>query len=536
MTTKRLRSGGLGPLAVLGLLVAMLAGAVAPMAAQESSPSASPPPSQPSEELVAAPEGKTDLVVGQSADVTTLDPQLSTVSNDIFVTFNLFDNLIFRDRDLSLKPMLSTEWRQVDDLTWEFELREGVTFHNGEPFGADDVEFTIERTYDPAAETRVASVFATVADVVPVDDLTVQFKTKAPDPLLPGRLAFYGGQMLPKDYFAEVGAEEFGQAPIGTGPVRFAERVPDERLVLDRNDDYWGGPINVEQVIFRPIPELSARIAALETGEVDIITRVPPDQVEQVAELEDSRVEQVLYNGLNVLVVNATVAPLDDPLVRQALSLAIDREAIVEELFGGQGQIPTGPAIDTQFAYNPDLEPLAYDPDRARDLLEQAGYDGTPVVIETTNGSIINDQAMAEAIAAMWEDVGFTVDLQVIEASVRAEKNQAKSFLGLFWSDPTDTLQDPDGMMWRLLGPEGQQDYFRAEEWDRLGNEARTSLDPELRQRNYYRMYEIFLENFPWLPVIRPYETYGVANYVEWFPFANQYFNLRADNLRLVTE
>ncbi|MDP9364672.1 MAG: ABC transporter substrate-binding protein [Chloroflexota bacterium] len=523
----QLRRRGLGLLA----LVALLASTALPVAARQASPAAGP-----SEELSAAPPGKTELIVGQSADVTTLDPQLSTVSNDIFVTFNLFDNLVFRARDLSLQPMLATEWNRVDDLTWEFRLREGITFHNGEPFGADDVEFTIERTYDPAATTRVATVFATVQDVQVVDDLTVRFLTKAPDPLLPGRLAFYGGQMLPRDYFNEVGAEQFGQAPVGTGPVRFAERVPDERLVLDRNDEYWGGPINVERVVFRPIPEVAARIAALETGEVDIITRVPPDQVEQVANLENARVEQVLYNGLNVLVANVNREPLDDPLVRQALSLAIDREAILEELFGGQGQVPTGPAIDTQFAYNPDLDPLAYDPDRARQLLEQAGYDGTPVVIETTNGSIINDQAMAEAIGAMWEEVGVTVDLQVIEASVRAQKNSEKSFLGLFWSDPTDTLADPDGMMWRLLSPGGQQDYFRQEEWDRLGNEARVSLDPEQRRQNYYRMYEIFLENFPWIPVIRPYESYGVANYVEWYPFANQYFNLRADNLRIATE
>ncbi len=523
------RRRGFGVLA----LVATLSLAVLPVAAQEATPA----PRTPSEELTAAPAGKTELVVGQAADVSTLDPQLSTVANDIFVTFNLFDNLIFRDRDLNLQPMLATEWTQVDDLTWEFTLREGVTFHNGEPFGADDVEFTIERTYDPAAETRVATVFTTVEDVIPVDDLTVQFKTKAPDPLLPGRLAFYGGQILPKDYFNEVGADQFGQAPVGTGPVSFVERVPDERLVLARNDDYWGEPIAVERVIFRPIPETAARIGALEAGEVDIITRVPPDQVERVQALENARAEQVLYNGLYVLVLNTNRPPLDNQLVRQALALAIDREAIVEELWGGQGEVPTGPAIEGQFAFNPDLPPLPYDPDRARELLEEAGYNGEPVVFETTSGSsVANDQAMAEAIAAMWEDVGVTVEIQVIESSVRAQKNTEKSFLGVFWSDPTDTLQDPDGMMWRLLGPGGPQDYWRQEEWDRLGSEARTSLDPAQRQQNYFRMYEIFLENYPWIPVIRPFESYGVANYVEWYPYANQYFDLRVGNLRLVTE
>ncbi|MGH2533266.1 MAG: ABC transporter substrate-binding protein [Thermomicrobiales bacterium] len=530
-----MRIGRYHPVMSLVVLVAMLLLAIIPVAAQEATPSPNGLLGAPSEALAPAPEGKTDLVIGQAQDVSTLDPQLSTQGNDIYVTFNIFDNLISRDRNLALQPMLATEWSQVDDLTWEFKLRQGVMFHNGDEFTANDVEFTIERSYDPAAETLVATVFTTVEDVVVVDDYTVQFKMKSPDPLLPGRLAFYGGQIMPQDYFNQVGPEEFGQNPVGTGPVRFVEWVRDDHLTLGRNDDYWGGPIAFETVTFRPIPEVSARIAALETGEVDIITRVPPDQVERVRELANARIEQVLYNGLYVLAVNSNVEPLDDPLIKQALALAIDREAIVEELWNGQGQIPTGPAVEGDFAFNPELPPLEYNPDKARELLEQAGYAGDPVVIETTSGYTANDQVMAEAIAAMWEEVGVTVDLQVIEQAVRSEKNRTKTFLGVWWSDPTNTLADPDGMMWRLLAPGGLQDYWRHEEFDRLGVEARSSLDPAVREANYRRMFEIFLEHLPWLPIIQPFESYGVANYVEWYPYANQYFNLRVENLRLVT-
>ncbi len=514
-------------------LVALLGGAIAPVAAQQGAPIA---PSTPSEELVPAPAGKTELVIGQAQDVANLNPQLSTSGNDIYVTFNIFDNLVARDRNLQLQPMLATSWQQVDDLTWEFKLREGVRFHNDEPFGADDVEFTIERTYDPAAETLVSTVFTTVQDVVPVDDLTVQFKMKSPDPLLPGRLAFYGGQIMPKDYFNEVGAERFNQAPIGTGPLRFVERVPDERLTLARNDNYWAEPIAFETVIFRPIPEAAARIAALETGEVDIITKVPTDQVERVAALENARIEQVLYNGLYVIVVNSKVKPLDQPKVKQALSLAIDRQLILDELWAGQGKIPTGPAVEGDFAFNPDLPPFAYDPERARQLLEEAGYNGEEIVFQTTDGYVANDRAMAEAIQAMWQEVGVNVRLEVIEIAVRAENNANKTWQGVWWSDPTNTLADPDGMMWRLLAPGGLQDYWRHPEFDQLGQEARSSLDPALRERNYRRMFEIFLEHLPWLPIVQPYESYGVANYIEWYPYANQYFNLRAENLRLVTE
>jgi peptide/nickel transport system substrate-binding protein len=521
---------------VVGAVALLLLLGVLPARAQDATPAGTPAieiATAPSEPLVAPPPGKTELVVAQSADVASLDPQLSTVVNEITVTFNLYDNLLARGRDLTLQPMLATEWNQVDDVTWEFNLREGVTFHNGEPFGADDVEFTIERTYSGEEGITVASVFTTVQDVVVVDDLTVQFITKAPDPLLPGRLAFYGGQIIPKDYFASVGAEQFNLNPVGTGPVSFVEWVPDDHLTLARNDNYWGGPIAFERVTFRPIPETAARIAALETGEVDIITKVPPDQVQQVADLENARAEQVRYNGLYVLAVNSKVPPLDNPLVKQALSLAIDRQAIVDELWSGQGTVATGPVVPGDFAYDPSAPPYPYDPERATQLLEEAGYNDEELIIETTDGAIANDRPMAEAIAAMWEDVGINVRVDVIEPSVRAEKNASKSFLGFWWSDPTSVLNDPDGMMWRLLGPGGAQDYFRDEEWDALGAEAKTSLDPALREANYRRMFEIFNENLPWIPILQPLESYGVANYIDWYPYANQYFNLRTENLGL---
>jgi peptide/nickel transport system substrate-binding protein len=527
------------PQAGIVALIALLLVTALPLAAlaQDGTPGATPAPIQiqtePSEPLVAPPAGKTELVVAQAADISTLDPQKSTQVNDITVTFNLFDNLLVRARDLTIQPGLATEYRQVDDLTWEFDLREGVTFHNGEEFAADDVEFTIERTYSGEELLTVASNFTTVEDVVVVDPQTVQIVTKAPDPLLPARLAFYGGQILPKDYFAEVGPDGFNAQPVGTGPVSFVEYVVGDRLTLARNDDYWGGPIAFETVVFRPIPETSTRIAALEAGEVDIITKVPPDQVQDVADLENARIEQVLYNGLYVLGVNSTVPPLDNPLVKQALSLAIDREAIVEELFGGQGSVPSQPAVEGDFAYDPSLPAYPYDPERAEALLAEAGYNGEEIVIETTDGYLSNDLAMAEIIAQGWEDIGVNVSLQQIETAVRAEKNRTKSFLGMWWSDPTSTLLDPDGMMWRLLAPEGAQPYFRNEEFDALGAEARTSLDPALRERNYHRMFEIFNENFPWIPIIQPLESYGVANYIEWYPYSNQYFNLRAENLSL---
>src|SRR5262249_4627024 len=164
--------------------------------------------------------------------------------------------------------------------------------------------------------------------------------------------------------------------------------------------------------------------------------------------------------------------------------------------------------------------------------LKKAGYKGEEVFIETTVAYVSQDKAMSEAIAAMWKDVGVNVKVEVIEYSVRAQKNREKSFKGVFWSDPTSTLGDPDGMMWRLLGPGGPQDYWRGAKFGRLGNAAPSSGGAEVRGEAYRDMTKIFLENLPWLPIIQPYEDYGLQKYVEWTPNPNQQFEIRRFNFK----
>src|SRR6185437_2850267 len=267
---------------------------------------------------------KKELVTAQSGDVSKFDPHFSTSSNDVRVSFNIFDNLVSRHPDGKLYPSLATEWKLEGQTTWRFKLRQGVKFHNGDPFTSADAKYSIERTYDPGAKTMVATVLATIERVEAPDPSTLVITTKKPDPLLPARLAF-------------------NAKPVGTGPVRFTSWVKDDRAVLDASPDYWGGKIDMDRWIMRPIPETAPRIAALLKGEVDAITQLPPDQEDRVAANAATRVAGALYAGLYVLAVNSKRPPLDNPLVKQALSLAIDREAIVKELWRGRGIVPNGP-------------------------------------------------------------------------------------------------------------------------------------------------------------------------------------------------
>ncbi len=475
---------------------------------------------------------KKELVTAQSGDISKFDPHFSTSSNDIRVSFNLFDNLTSRHPDGKLYPGLATEWKLDGQTTWRFKLRSGVKFHNGDAFTSADAKFSIERTYDPAAKTMVATALATIEKVEAPDPSTLVITTKKPDPLLPARLAFYGGQIVPKKYLESVGNDTFNAKPVGTGPVKFSSWVKDDKAVLEANPDYWGGKIDMDRWIMRPIPETAPRIAALLKGEVDIITQLPPDQGERVAGNASTRVAGALYAGLYVLAVNSKRPPLDNPLVKQALSLAIDREAIAKELWRGRGVVPSGPIAKGDNHFDASLPGLAYSPAEAKDRLKKAGYKGEEIFIETTVAYVAQDKAMSEAIAAMWKDVGVNVKVEVIEYSVRAQKNREKSFKGVFWSDPTSTLGDPDGMMWRLLGPGGPQDYWREAKFDELGNAARFSVDEKFRGQAYKEMTKIFLENLPWLPVIQPYEDYGLQKHVEFTPNPNQQFEIRRFNFK----
>jgi len=475
---------------------------------------------------------KKELVVAQGGDIAFFDPHMSTSANDIRMSFNLFDNLVSRHPDQKLYPGLATEWKLEGQTAWRFKLRPGVKFHNGDPFTSADAKFSLDRTYDPAAKTRVSTVFTTIDRIETPDPMTLVIHTKKPDPNLSARLAFYGGQIVPKKYLETVGAETFNQKPVGTGPVRFVSWTKDDKAVVEANPDYWGGKSDFDRMVFRAIPETAPRIASLLKGEVDIITQLPPDHGERVAGNASTRVVGALYAGLYVLAVNSKVKPLDNPLVKQALALSVDRDAIVKELWRGRGIVPNSMIAKGDNHWDGSLPPLKYDPKEARERLKKAGYKNEEIVVETTVGYMANDKPMAEAVVGMWRDIGVNAKVEVLEYSVRAQKLKDKSFKGLWWSDPTSTLADPDGMMWRLLGPGGPQDYWRHAEFDELGNAARFSIDEKFRGEAYKKMTKIFLEHFPWVPVIQPYEDYGLQKHVEWTPNPNQQFEIRKFNFK----
>jgi peptide/nickel transport system substrate-binding protein len=469
-----------------------------------------------------------DFIVATGVDITTLDPQLSTSTSNLRVTFNLFDTLVTAGPDLTLQPGLALSWTALNDQTWEFKLRPGVTFHNGDPLTARDVAFTIMRTLDPAEQSVVDTVFSTVERIETPDDLTVRFVTRAGDPLLPARLSFVGGQVLPERYFKQVGVDRFEREPVGSGPIKLVAWVPNDFSMFAANPTYWDGAPDFNRVIFQRMEEPRDRVNALLAGKAHLATRLSPEWRLRLRPRPEARPAAVLFSGLYVLGVNPQNKPLDNPLIRQALSLAIDRDTIIRGMWLGRGLEPIGfvPKGD-RVGYAPDLPPFTYSQDRARELLTQAGYAGEPIVFEATDGYIDNDAAMTTVIVAMWQQVGINTEVRWITRAERTDKNLARGFVGVWWSDPTSTIQDPDGMMFRLIAPGGFQDYWHDDEWLRLGTEARTSHDAALRHQNYRRMQEIMLDQLPWIPILQPEEGYGVRKEVTWQPSPTGLLELR---------
>jgi peptide/nickel transport system substrate-binding protein len=278
------------------------------------------------------------ITISQPAEATTMDPGRSTQVLTVNYFYNLYDTLTRWDSTLRLTPGLATSWKNVNETTWELTLRQGVKFHDGAPLTAEDVKATLERNLQPG-KTVVQPGFATIEAVQVLNPTTIRISTKKPDPLLLVRMAQMGAQILSARLTTDEGVKELARRPVGTGAYRFVEWVKDERLVMEANREWWGwegkAPA-IERVVWKPIPEDFPRIVALEKGEADIITNVPPDRIKSIADGRATQILSVPSSRIVTLSMNSTQPPLSDKRARQALHYALDVPSIVRNLYAGQ--------------------------------------------------------------------------------------------------------------------------------------------------------------------------------------------------------
>jgi peptide/nickel transport system substrate-binding protein len=487
---------------------------------------------------VALAQPGTQLTIAQPAEATTMDPGRSTQVLTVNYFYNLYDALTRWDAALKLQPGLATSWKQLTETTWEFTLRPGVKFHDGAPLTAEDVKATLERNL-VAGKTVVQPGFATIESVQIVNPTTVSIATKKPDPLLLLRLAQMGAQILPARLITDEGVKELARRPVGTGAYRFVEWVKDERLVMEANRDWWGwegkSP-GIERVVWKPIPDDFPRLVALEKGEVDIITNVPPDRMKAVA---DGRNTQIVSSPSTRLVsfgINATQPPLSDRRVRQALHYALDVDAIIRNLYAGQGKPFSGGLADTDFGYNAALKPYPYDPTKAKQLLAEAGRaKGIDVTLHAGYGTMVNDKALVETIADMWAKVGIRAKVDMMEMGARQRMLNARAVPanGLLLGNPQSTLLDADGSLWRILHPNGFNGLYwvgsqPGQRFHDLMEQARYSLDARKRKQLYTEATQIIHEEKPSLELFQEVVVYGTSKRVS--------FKVRPDYRLMVSE
>ena len=471
------------------------------------------------------------IVISQPAEATTMDPGRSTQVLTVNYFVNLYDTLTRWDTALQLQPGLATSWKNVNETTWDFTLRSGVRFHDGTPFTAEDVKATLERNMQPG-KTVVTPGFTTIESVQVRGPLAVRIVTRKPDPLLLVRMAQMGSQILPARLTTDEGAKDLARRPVGTGAYRFVEWVKDERLVMQANHEWWGwggkAP-GVERVIWKSIPDDFPRIVALEKGEADIITNVPPDRMPSIAEGKGTKIVTVPATRTVTFWMNDNQPPLSDRRVRHAMHYALDVNGIVKNLYAGMGKPFSGGLADTDFGYNPTLKPYPYDPAKARALLAQAGFaGGIDVTMYFGNGTMVNDKALVEAVADMWGKVGIRARVEMIEMGARQRMNNDRTVppSGLLLINPQSTLLDADGSLWRLFHPNGFGGKYwvgsqPGQRFYELMEQGRYTLDQKKRKAIYTEATRIIHEEKPWLELFQEVVVYGTSRRVSFKPRAD---------------
>ncbi|HSH47392.1 MAG TPA: ABC transporter substrate-binding protein [Halomonas sp.] len=362
------------------------------------------------------------LTVASPQDPGSWDPIDTFLVNWASVATNVYDGLTYRGPDLKLVPGLATQWEEFDDGRHiRFTLREGVTFHNGEAFNAEAVKFTFDRLLgEEGAQGPQRSNYTAIENVEVIDDYTVDFHLSEPDPVLLTKLAGYGAMIVPPEYITEYGDDHFNTHPMGTGPFKVVEYNPRENVQLEAYEGHWGGAPKLDKVTYRFIAEPATAVAELQAGRVDIVIppTIPIGMIKTINNHDGTSVVSVPSPTVEALRFNTQSGITTDERVRKALIMAVDRQAIIDSILAGEGEMIASFQSAQSFGNDPEMEPIPYDPQRARQLLDEAGVEpGTRVQIDV-RGNDATFGEVAQVVASYLQGVGITASIQPYETNV----------------------------------------------------------------------------------------------------------------------
>ncbi len=490
-----------------------------------------------------------DLVIALSTPVTTVDPHFHNLTPNNGMAAHVFETLVKTDPALKTYPGLAESWKALSDTEWEFKLRKGVKWHNGEPFTAEDVAATIKRIPNvPNSPASFAVFVRAITDVNIVDPHTIRFKTKDPYPLLPADMVSVA--IVPKSVAETAKTEDFnsGKAMIGTGPFRFEQYVSGDRVVLTRNKDYYGKQPDWDKVTFRMITSAPARVAALLSGDVHMIEGVPTADAAKLKKDKRVEVSNAVSNRMIYLHMDSnrktnspfiTAAdgqpmeanPLTDARVRRALSKMIDRNAIVSRVMEGQA-IPAGQLLDEAFfGTSKKLKPDAYDPAGAKKLLAEAGYpNGFGVTLHSPNNRYINDGATAQAVAQYLSRNGIPTKVDTMPSNIffsRASKMEFSLILA-GWGAASGDTSSPLRALLATNDPKAgmggaNRGRFSSPELDDLIAKAIVIIDDEKRDAALALASEKAIELMGLIPLHYEVSTWASRKGIQYGGRADQY-------------
>ncbi len=461
---------------------------------------------------------KDTIVIAQGVDPGTLDPQNHYETPAFCVLLNIYETLLVRDDDMKLTPLLATSWKLINDTTWEFALRKGVKFQNGEEFNAAAVKFSLERIADGKNKLKQTTLVGIIDRVEIVDDYTVRVITSKPYPYLDAQLAHIGAIMPPK-YTKEKGPAHIASNPVGTGPYKLVRWVKDDQLILEANESYWRGAPKIKKVIFRPIPEATTRVAGLQTQELDLIVNIPPHLARLMDWKGRSAVAKVPSSRVIFVAFDTTQGgPVADKRVRQAIAQAVDVDKIIKNVLEGNGLRLGTPFTKYHFGNDLSIQPYAFNPEKAKKLLAEAKAQNFELVLNSPSGRYLNDKEVSEAVVGDLRKAGINARVKINEWGTHmnmlyAHKGGPSYLLG--WGGATF---DADATLFPMLRTGQVLSHYSNAKLDAMIEEARSIMDKNKRQKIYSEAAKLVKEEAPWAFAYQQMDIYGVSSRISWKP------------------